>query len=379
MSCHVKSHESSENLQESSRIQFSHFFSSILLFNSTRKKNHFCFCRTYKLIQVMSRRRSKKVPGWGDDDGNDSLSTGLLSAEVTSSGSDFSGDIQMGTIGNSSSGSYNSLSTEEETFTGRRLSSSAVVFPSVGPGGRTARGNSEADKQRISNDALARQQANNAKFMKQLKEEEDAFLARIRKKKETEDADAAFARRLQEEEEAAMGAMGAQGGQGRTAQGQQRSSINGQVVRIKIPGDARAGDVLRINVPNVGLRDVIVPSGVTTNAPVDFMVEKTKKTTVRVRLPADTQPGNILTIKIPNTQESVQVAVPENAKPGATLQFEVASSRVPPPVHAIGHGPQLGGVADIYGGQQQQQQPRRQRRPSSGVRTFYFLVFPVFL
>ena len=326
----------------------------------------------------MSRRNSKNIPGWGDDDGdNASLSTSLLSAEHAPSG-----DIQLSSV-TSSSGGYDTLQTNDpdDGFTGRRLSSSnAVVFPTqAGPGGRTTRGNSEADKQRISNDALARQQANNDKFMAQLKQEEDAFLARIKQKKATEDADAAYARQLQEQEEAALGQH-----QQRRQQQQQPGgggsgggggAGNGRKVRITIPNNANAGDVLRINVPGVGLRDIIVPTGVQPNTPVEFLVEDTKKTTVRVTLPQNTQPGAILTIKIPKTQESVQVAVPENAVPGATLQFEVASSRVPPPVHAVGHSPQLGGVAAIYGNQHPQpQQPRRRRRDSSGVSVLLLLL-----
>jgi hypothetical protein len=334
---------------------------------------------------MSSRRSSKNIPGWGDDDdGDNDMSTSLLSAEMVGPGSSTpQGDIQLAPLVSSSrvggnSHQYGQVNTNEDGFTGRRLSGSAVVFPSAGPGGRTSRGNSEADKQRISNEALARQQANNDKFMAQLKQEEDAFLARIKQKKATEDADAAFARQLQEQEEAsvraAMGGMGGGqgGGQGGRQQRQPSASTNVQAVRITIPADASAGDVLRINVPGVGLRDVIVPSGFSPNTPVDFQVECTTKTLVRVKLPANTQPGNILTIKIPNTQESVQVAVPADAVPGATLQFEVASSRVPPPVHAVGHGPQLGsGIADVYGGsmtQNQQPAPSRRRRASSGVR-----------
>ena len=233
------------------------------------------------------------------------------------------------------------------------------------PGGRMTRGNSEADKQRISNHALARQQANKLK-----QEDEDAFLARIKQKKVTEDADAAFARQLQDQEEAAVAAAMGGGSGGGGGQQQRRPAAaaanNVQTVRITIPADASSGDVLRINVPGVGLRDVIVPPGAHSNAPVDYEVEKSSKTVVRVTLPQDTQPGNILTIKIPNSQESVQVAVPDNAVGGATLQFEVASSRVPPPVHAVGQGPQLGSVADIYGGPSQQP-PQRQRRESTGV------------
>ena len=321
------------------------------------------------------RRSSKNtIPGWGDDDDGDSLHTGLLGAQVVGPGQ-FEGDIQLGPVRTTGGTNYDALSTNDSSndgFTGRRLSGSAVVFPSAGPGGRTTRGNSEADKQRISNDALARQQANNDKFMAQLKQEEDAFLARIKQKKVTEDADAAFARQLQDQEEAAVAAAmgGGSGGGGGGGQQQRRpppaAAKNLQTVRITIPADASSGDVLRINVPGVGLRDVIVPPGAHSNAPVDYEVEKSSKTVVRVTLPQNTQPGNILTIKIPNTQESVQVAVPDNAVGGATLQFEVASSRVPPPVHAVGQGPQLGSVADIYGGPSQQP-PQRQRRESTGV------------
>ena len=346
----------------------------------------------------MSRRNSKNIPGWGNDDDDSSLSTGLLSAEMVGPGSS-SSDIQLTrVIGSDSSGNYSNVSTNDDTFTGRRLSSSAVVFPQAGPGGRTTRGNSEADKQRISDDALARQQANNDKFMAQLKQEEDAFLARIKQKKVTEDADAAFARQLQAQEEASVRAAvggGQRQGQGqgqRQGQGQGQGqgggrppmSTNTQAVRITIPSESTGGDVLRINVPGVGLRDVIVPSGVPTNTPVDYQVERSIKQLVRVQLPPNTSPGTVLTIKIPNTQESVQVAVPDNAVPGATLQFEVASSRVPPPVHAVGHESQGGmsGIADVYGGQNGNGQPAQQsrrRRDSSGVSFFFFGVKKLFL
>jgi len=236
----------------------------------------------------MSRRSSKSkngsIPGWGSDD--DDMGTSLLSAEVMGPDSANShGDIQLAPLVSSSSNqSYGNVPTNDpdDGFTGRRLSSSAVVFPTAGPGGRSSRATSEADKQRISNEALKRQQANNEKFMQNLKQEEDAFLARIKQKKATEDADAAFARQLQEQEESAVR-------QGQQQQRRQPTS-SGQTVRITIPAGSSAGDVLRINVPGIGLRDVIVPSGISADTPVDFQVERTVKTMVRVVLPPDTQP-----------------------------------------------------------------------------------------
>ena len=358
-----------------------------------------------------SSRGSSSIPGWGDDDGDASdLGTGLLQAEVMGPGG---GDV-VATSGRSvqlisrfgggghryagldedDDGGSGSSRGRSDSFTARSRRLSGNGAAAVVPVARSA-----ADKDRISNEALARQQANNAKFMQQLKSEEDAFLARIKQKKATEDADAAFARQLQQEEEAAASAVMARGGSGGGGGGgggggpQQgigrgvgggsggsgSGTANGrtQLVRINLPPQVEPGSVLRISVPGVGLRDVIVPPGAAGGSAVEYHVPVIEKIVVRVTLPADCSPGQVISVRVPGTSENVQVTVPANATPGSTLQFEVSPSRVPEPVQAVGFQNSLGSAAEVYGGGAgaAPAQPARRRRASSGVSYFCFCVF----
>jgi hypothetical protein len=117
-------------------------------------------------------------------------------------------------------------------------------------------------------------------------------------------------------------------------QQQLQASMTGQLIRVTIPAGATIGGVLRVNVPNIGLRDVIVPN-VLANSQVDYMVERPKTKTVQAQIPVNSKPGDVITIRLPGTSECVQVTIPWNSKSNGTLQFDVASTQIPPPVHPV--------------------------------------------
>ena len=102
---------------------------------------------------------------------------------------------------------------------------------------------------------------------------------------------------------------------------------------------------------------------------MEYQVPVTKKTIVRVTLPEGCTPGQVITVNVPGSSENVQVTVPANASPGSTLQFQVSSNRVPPPVQAVGHQTSLGAAAEIYGnaGVGAAPTPAPRRRSSTGV------------
>ena len=348
-----------------------------------------CVCPFPPDLDMRRSSRGSSIPGWGDDDDSSDLGTSLLQAEV---GPGVPGP--RGPLG----AAISRLGAAEATACGARreddetalVAGAATVHGAVpAPLRIFCRGllpaAQRADKDRINNDALARQQANNAKFMQQLKSEEDAFLARTAKKA-TEDADAAFARQLQQEEEAAaaaaMGRSGAAGGlPPRPSQGN-RGAGRSQLVRINLPAQVQPGSVLRISVPGVGLRDVIVPPGAAGGSTVEYNVPVKEKIVVRVTLPDNCTPGQVISVRVPGTNETVQVTVPNNATPGSTLQFEVSPSRVPEPVQAVGFENSLGAAAEIYGGGMgvgaAPAQPTRRRRASSGVSPPLSLTVSVF-
>lgn len=329
--------------------------------------------------------RGSSIPGWGDDDESD-LGTGLLQAEVMGPGGGAgpaSGSGRSVQLISRFGGGHRYAGLDEEddrenganpasrgrsdSFTSRSRRLSGGGASAVVPVERSA-----AEVGRINEAALAKQKASNAKFMEQMKKEEDAFLARVKKKKATEDSDAALARRLQQEEEAAAAAAMGAGARRRQEPGSNGPRVSTgmtQLVRINLPSQVEVGSVLRINVPGVGLRDVIVPPGAVGGASVEYQVPISEKTIVRVTLPEGCTPGQVISVKVPGSSETVQVTVPANASPGSTLQFQVSSNRVPPPVQAVGHQSSLGAAAEIYGnthgGAAPSSAPRR--RSSTGV------------
>ena len=327
------------------------------------------------------RKRETEIPGWGDDSSD--LRTGLLQAEVVGPGGQAaSSSGARGRKAAAASGSYAQLNTYDDDDDddddgylqgvvssqgessgegrARKLSNSSISMVNVN--------RSTAERERIKNQALAKQQANAEKFMQQLKQEEDAFLARIKKKKQQEDEDSALARQLQEAEELAAAAEMRQHAAPQAA-AQQGVPPNTQLVRISLPENSKAGDVLRINVPGVGLRDVIVPPGVAPGLAVEFRVPKSVSKIVRIVIPPNTVPGSMLTIRVPGSDETVQVQVPPNGSPGSTLQFTVKSQRLPPPANAVGHDQHLRSLNAVYGGAASMQPaaPRRQAAQSSGL------------
>ena len=197
---------------------------------------------------------------------------------------------------------------------------------------------SGARRERVNEEAMQRQQANQASFEDSYRQEED----RVRREARLVADDAKLAAQLQAEEDRRAGsapqqaARGGGGGGVAGGGGGNAPAVNNITMQVTVPPNFAGGQVIRVQLPGQGAVDMLIPQGLGPGDTFTFKVPSrasagSAPAQFTVRVPAGTAAGGVFRVILPNGR-ILNVGVPAGSGPGDELivPFDDSTGEEPP-------------------------------------------------
>ena len=189
--------------------------------------------------------------------------------------------------------------------------------------GAPSEGHTSEEIARLKEEALRKQQKNNADFMNRLRREEEMIVSEARQRKRQEELDAQYARQLQNCEE-------------RSAVAWERiptsyadsSSPRANSVRVRCPPGTGPGDCVTLRVPGVGLVSTRVPPGVRSDAYFVYHYDPDAVVLVKFTCPRGLGRSRRIKLSAAGAGE-YEVTVPPGVQVGESVTVRLATRKLP--------------------------------------------------